>query len=269
MKRSFSIFLLLVIFLAGCAPATGPTTAVSTSMSEPQVLNVFAAASLTDAFAEIGKKFEAANPGVKVSFNFAGSQALRTQIEEGAPADVFASANKKEMDTLVTDSVVAQDDPQNFLTNKLVVILPADNPAGLGNLEDLAKPGIKLVLAAEEVPVGKYARQALETMNDQFGSDFKDKVLANVVSNEDNVKQVVSKVQLGEADAGIVYTSDAVAAPDLKTVEIPAELNVIAKYPIAALSKSVNSELAKAFIDYVLSPEGQTVLQKWGFTPPQ
>ena len=173
------------------------------------------------------------------------------------------------MDALVTDSFVAQDVPQNFLTNKLVVILPADNPAGLGNLEDLAKPGIKLVLAAEEVPVGKYARQALDTMNGQFGSDFKDKVLANVVSNEDNVKQVVSKVQLGEADAGIVYTSDAVAAPDLKTIEIPAELNVIAKYPIAALAKSANPDLAKAFIDYVLSPEGQAVLQKWGFTPPQ
>ncbi len=106
-------------------------------------------------------------------------------------------------------------------------------------------------------------------MNGQFGSDFKDKVLANVVSNEDNVKQVVSKVQLGEADAGIVYTSDAVAAPDLKTIEIPAELNVIAKYPIAALTKSANPDLAKAFIDYVLSPEGQAVLQKWGFTPPQ
>jgi molybdate transport system substrate-binding protein len=192
---------------------------------------------------------------------------LRTQIEEGAPADVFASANQTEIDNLSKGAFIAQAASQIFLNNKLVVILPADNPATLEKLEDLAKSGIKIVLAAEEVPIGKYARQALEQMNGQFGSDFKDKVLANVVSNEDNVKQVVAKIQLGEADAGIVYTSDAVAAPDLKTIEIPAELNVIAKYPIAPLAKSVNADLAKAFIDYVLSPEGQAVLGKWGFAP--
>ena len=122
-------------------------------------------------------------------------------------------------------------------------------------------------MAAEEVPVGKYARQALDAMNGQFGSDFKDKVLANVVSNEDNVKQVVAKVQLGEADAGIVYTSDAVAAPDLRTIEIPTELNVIAQYPIAPLVDSASSDLANTFVAYVLSAEGQAVLQKWGFAP--
>jgi len=130
------------------------------------------------------------------------------------------------MDTLVTDGLVAQDTPQIFLTNKLVVILPKDNPATLEKLEDLTNSGIKLVLAAEEVPVGKYTRQALDNMNGSFGNGFKDKVLANVVSNEDNVRQVVAKVQLGEADAGIVYTSDAVAAPELQTIEIPAELNM-------------------------------------------
>jgi molybdate transport system substrate-binding protein len=202
-----------------------------------------------------------------VIFNFAASQTLRAQIEEGAPADVFASANQKEMDTLITGMLVAQDVSQVFLTNKLVVSLPADNPAALVKLEDLARPGIKLVLAAEEVPVGMYTRQSLDRMNTQFGSDFKDRVLTNVVSNEDTVKQVVAKIQLGEGDAGIVYTSDIVAAPDLKTIEIPAELNVIAKYPIAPLAKSVNADVAKAFIEYVLSAEGQTVLQKWGFAP--
>ena len=121
------------------------------------------------------------------------------------------------------------------------------------------------MLAAEEVPVGNYARQALDQMNGQLGTDFKERVLANVVSNEDNVKQVVAKVQLGEADAGIVYTSDAVAAPELKTIEIPAELNVIAEYPIAPLAASTNPDLAQEFVDYVLSPEGQAILQKWGF----
>lgn len=260
MKRFISILLLLGLILAGCAPAATPAEAVT--------LNVFAASSLTNAFTEIGENFEAANPGVAVTFNFAGSQALRTQIEEGAPADVFASASIKEMDAAVAGKFIAGGTSQIFLNNKLVVILPEDNPADLGNLEDLANPGIKIVLAAEEVPVGNYARLALDLMNDSFGADFKNKVLENVVSNEDNVKQVVSKVQLGEADAGIAYVSDIAALPDLKTIEIPVELNVIAKYPIAPLTGSENAELAQVFVAYVLSAEGQAVLQKWGFAPP-
>lgn len=168
---------------------------------------------MTDAFTEIGNNFQSANPNVTVAFNFAGSQALRTQIEKGAPADVFASTNGKEMETLIANSFIAENASQIFLSNKLVLILPADNPASINSIEDLAASGIKIVLAAEEVPVGNYARQALNLMNISFGEDFKDKVLANVVSSEDNVKQVVAQVQLGEADAGIVYTSDAVAAP--------------------------------------------------------
>ena len=282
MKRLISLTLLLSIFLTACGASSAPTPASATEAPtlapteapptatpepEPQTLTVFAAASLTDAFIEIGAAFEAANPGVTTTFNFGGSQTLRTQIEEGAPVDVFASANAKEMDTLVTGSFVTADIAQVFLTNKLVVILPADNPAALEKLEDLANPGIKLVLAAEEVPVGKYSRQAFDLMDASFGTGFKDKVLANVVSNEDNVKQVVAKIQLGEADAGIVYTSDAIAAPDLKTIEIPADLNVIAKYPIAPLVNSENTELAAQFIEYVLSAEGQSVLAKWGFAP--
>ncbi|MEP6894934.1 MAG: molybdate ABC transporter substrate-binding protein [Chloroflexota bacterium] len=281
MKRLLSLIVLLSLLLAGCGaasptpttapvieqPTTAPTAIPPTSTPEPRTLTVFAAASLTDTFTEIGKNFEAANSGVTVTFNFAGSQALQTQIEQGAPADVFASASKSYMDTLVKDSYVTADIPQNFLNNKLVIILPASNPAALGKLEDLANPNIKLVIAAEAVPVGKYALQALDLMDAKFGSGYKAKVLANVVSKEDNVKQVVAKVQLGEADGGIVYTSDAVAAPDLKTIDIPAELNVIAKYPIAPLVKSANADLAKAFIDYVLSADGQAVLQKWGFAP--
>jgi molybdate transport system substrate-binding protein len=251
------------------APTLAPTEVppTVTPEPEPQTLTVFAAASLTDAFTEIGAAFDAANPGVTTTFNFAGSQALRTQIEEGAPADVFASANKTQMDAVITASLITEGAQQNFLTNKLVVILPSNNPAAVEKLEDLANPGIKLVLAAEEVPVGQYSRDAFDLMNGTFGADFKDKVLANVVSNEDNVKQVVTKVQLGEADAGIVYTSDAIAAPDLKTIEIPDDLNIIAKYPIAPLVDSENAELATKFIEYVLSAEGQAVLAKWGFVP--
>jgi molybdate transport system substrate-binding protein len=261
-KHSSSLFLLCVLFLASCTPA-------GVNTSELQTLVIFAAASLTDAFTELGKNFEVEHPGVAVTFNFAGSQALRTQIEEGAPADVFASANETEMDALVASTDIKEGTPQIFLSNKLVVILPASNPAALTKLEDLSRPGIKLIFAAEEVPVGNYTRQALELMNGSLGTDFKDKVLANVVSNEDNVRQVVAKVQLGEADAGVVYTSDVVAAPDLKTIEIPAELNVIAEYPIAALTQSDHPDLADAFIDYVLSDEGQSILQKWGFASPE
>jgi len=264
MKCFFVWILLFSILLTGCSSASS-TPIVD---SAPQTLLVFAAASLTDAFTEIGENFEAQNPNVAVTFNFAGSQALRTQIEEGAPADVFASASGKEMETLITNAFVIKESSQIFLSNQLIIILPADNPAGINSLEDLAIDGVKIVLAAEEVPVGNYARQALDLMNESFGTDFKDKVLVNVVSNEDNVKQVVAKVQLGEADAGIVYTSDAIAAPELQTIEIPSELNIIAKYPIAPLVESANADLAQAFIAFVLSDEGQAILQKWGFGSP-
>ncbi|HCK65257.1 MAG TPA: molybdate ABC transporter substrate-binding protein [Anaerolineae bacterium] len=264
MKCFFVWILLFSILLTGCSSASS-TPIVD---SAPQTLLVFAAASLTDAFTEIGENFEAQNPNVAVTFNFAGSQALRTQIEEGAPADVFASASGKEMETLITNAFVIKESSQIFLSNQLIIILPADNPAGINSLEDLAIDGVKIVLAAEEVPVGNYARQALDLMNKSFSNNFKDNVLKNVVSNEDNVKQVVAKIQLGEADAGIVYTSDAIAATDLQTIEIPTELNIIAKYQIAPLVESANTDLANEFIAYVLSDEGQAILQKWGFGSP-
>lgn len=258
MKRLVSL-IVLSIFLVACSE--------STASSKPRTLTVYAAASLTDAFNEIGKAFAAEHAGVVVAFNFGGSQNLRTQIEQGATADVFASANTKEMDTLVSQKIVEAGAPKVFLTNQLVVILPKDNPANILSLEDLSKPGLKLVLAAEEVPAGRYARQMLDNLNAQFGSDYKDTVLANVVSNEDNIRQAVTKVQLGEADASIVYVSDAVAAPDLQKIEIPSAVNVIAEYPIAPLVQSKHSELAEQFVAYVLSSNGQATLKKWGFTP--
>jgi molybdate transport system substrate-binding protein len=283
-KRLLSLTLLLAVLLTACGtagtptpvPATAsevptltPTTVPPTATAEPRTLTVFAAASLTGAFSEIGKAFEAANPGVTVTLNFAGSQALRTQIEQGAAADVFASANSTEMNTLVTSSFITKDVPQIFLTNKLILILPTNNPANVQSLQDLARPGLKLVLGDTTVPIGKYARQILDTISKDptYGTDFGIKVLANVVSNETDVKQVVAKVQLGEADAGIVYISDSIAAPDLKTIKIPDNLNVIAKYPIAPLAKSANADLAAKFVEYVLSADGQVTLKKWGFTP--
>jgi len=285
MKRLLTLLFLSTWLAAGCAPAVTPTAAPTqppapaptetatavppTAAPEPRTLTVFAAASLKDAFGEIGRNFEAAHPGVTVSLNFAGSQTLRTQLEEGASADVFASANHTEMDNAVKAGLVQDGAAQDFLTNQLRVILPADNPAGLESLQDLARSGVKVVLAADTVPAGKYARQILDKLSQDpaFGSDFGAKVLANVVSNENDVKQVVAKVQLGEADAGIVYVSDAVAAPELKTIEVPAEFNVVAKYPIAALTQAPQPELAAEFIAYVLSAEGQGILAKWGFSP--
>lgn len=262
MKRIPALILTLIL-LSACAsnvPRSAPV------ISSPQgKLTIFAAASLTESFGEIATTFETSHPGVDVTLNFAGSNTLRAQIDQGAQADVFASANTKEMDALVSGGLVAESAPQTFLTNRLVVITPANNPAKLSTFDELSRPGLKLVLAAEDVPVGRYARQML----DKAGADFKSKVLTNVVSNEADVKQVLAKVQLGEADAGIVYASDAVAAPELPVIEIPSEWNVLAKYPIAALKNAPQPELADEFVAFVLSPDGQAILKKWGFSPAQ
>jgi molybdate transport system substrate-binding protein len=281
MKKSFVFLCLVLIFvLTGCgvnnSSTSSATTTQDTNLSiptapsaipmDPRSLTVYAAASLTGAFKEIGKEFEAANPGVKVVYSFAGSQILRTQLEQGAIADVFASADHKNMDLLVTDHLIVPNSYQDFAMNKLIVILPAANPGNVQKIEDLAKPNLKLILADSSVPAGNYARQFLTKMssNPTYGSDFSERVLANVVSNETDVKQVVAKVELGEADAGIAYVGDTVATPNLMTISIPDEYNVIAKYPIAVLTNSPDSKLAEAFISYILSPAGQSILSKWG-----
>lgn len=264
MKRLASLALILAL-LSACA--SNPPQSFDHTQGGPATgtLTVFAAASLTEAFSEMATAFEAAHPGVDVALNFAGSNTLRAQIEQGAQADVFASANTKEMDSLVKIGLVNVDKKIAFLTNRLVVITPENNPAGLATFEELARPNLKLVLAAEEVPVGRYARLML----DNVGAEFKAHALANTVSNETTVKQVVAKVQLGEADAGIVYASDAVAASELPVIEIPDEFNVLAEYPIATLKNAPHRELADEFVAFVLSPEGQASLQKWGFSPVQ
>lgn len=256
-------FAFFTLLLSAClAPTPTPTRPPT------QTLTVFAAASLTEAFTEIGQAFEAAHPGVSVEFNFGGSQSLRTQLEQGAVANVFASANAKEMNAAIAAGWVASGTAQVFLTNRLVVILPATNPGNVQTLADLARPGLKLVLAAEEVPAGAYARQMLGNLNATYGAEFQAQALANVVSNEENVRTVLAKVQLGEADAGVVYASDAIAALELPTLAIPPAENVIAEYPIAVLSPlDPSSALARAFVAYVLSAEGQTILQTWGFGP--
>lgn len=268
-RGPFSCLIVAAVLVGACSRGAPTSSPIDESEGVKKELVVFAAASLTDAFGDLGLAFQDAHPGVTVVFNFAGSQALRTQIEEGAVADVFAPA-----DPSVLEAIVGTDRGETgcgieFARNRLVVILPADNPASIGSLADLARPRIKLVLAADEVPVGRYARQALANLNLEFGPAFLESVLANVVSNEENVKQVVAKVSLGEADAGIVYSTDARAEPSLPTVPIEDPYNVIASYPLAVLPGAPEPNLAHQFVGFVLSPEGQAVLASYGFLPPR
>jgi len=276
--RVLLLLLLCLALVTGCgakatvAPAQpAPTQPAPTQAPAAATLTVFAAASLTEAFTELGKQFEADYPGATVVFNLAGSQALSAQLGEGAPADVFASANTKEMANAITAKRVADGSQQTFVRNKLVVIYPTDNPAGLATLQDLAKPGLKLVLAAAEVPVGRYSVEFLDkaVQDAALGAAFKDGVLKNVVSYEDNVKSVLTKVVLGEADAGIVYLTDISLdnAAKVGRIEIPDALNAVATYPIAVVSDTAQPELARAFVDMVLSDQGQATLAKYGFLP--
>jgi len=272
MKRHFSLMSGIVL-LAACAtpianvPGTAATTAPATTVPT-QTLTVFAAASLTDSFKEIGGAFEKENPNAKVVFNFAGSQVLRAQLEQGATADVFASADQRQMDAAIASSLIANGTAKTFATNLLVVITPKDNPAKIQKLEDLVRPNLKLVLAAEAVPVGSYARDSLSKMEKSFGAGYKASVLKNVVSNEDNVKQVVAKVQLGEADAGIVYGTDVTPTTAVNILAIPNDLNVVAQYPVASLMKTSQKELAAQFTAYLATANARIILKKWGFGLP-
>jgi molybdate transport system substrate-binding protein len=221
----------------------------------PAEIKVFAAASLTGAFNELGQQYTSANGGTKVTFNFAGSQALATQIQQGAPADVFASADLNNMDK-VKDLVGT---PQSFASNLLQIVVEQGNPKGVKGLDDLGRSDLKVVLAAAQVPAGRYAKQVL----DQAG------VSVQPVSQEDNVKAVVTKVSLGEADAGIVYVTDVSAGGDkVEGVDIPRAQNVVATYPIATVKASKAQDKAQAFMALVLSDQGQQVLARYGFLPP-
>ena len=269
MRRPVLAWILLVVSLAatGCQVFGIPLGERTAADSAPATLTVFAAASLTDAFEEIGQKFAAGHGNPTVVFNFAGSNQLATQIGEGAPADVFASANRAQMQAAIDSGRIVSGTEQTFARNGLVVVTPADNPGGPATLQELARPGVKLVLAAKEVPVGQYTLDFLDkaAQDGSLGAGYKAAVLANVVSYEESVRSVLAKVALGEADAGIVYRSDAAAgAEKVNRIEIPDALNTIATYPIAVVSDSPHGDLARQFVAYVLSAEGQQVLAKYG-----
>ncbi len=261
---------------AFAAPAASPVATsplAATAVAEVAVpqgggeLTVFAAASLTDAFEEMKTDLEAAHPGLVITYNFAGSQALVTQLDEGAEADGFAPANNAQMEAATDNGSIASE-PVTFAHNKLAIVTPADNPAGIDSPDDLGDAGLRLVLAQAEAPAGRYARESVCTMGQDtaaFGEDFASRVAQNVVSEEEDVRDVLAKVQLGEADAGIVYVSDAASAGgEVNLIDIPAAFNVIASYPIAAVTGG-DEALADAFITYVLSDEGQATLVGYGF----
>lgn len=249
--------------------AASPTVPVEAAPDAQTTLTVFAASSLTDAFKELGLLFETER-NIPVTFNIGASSQLRTQLGQGAPADVFASADQNQMQNARADGSIAGADV-TFARNRLVVITPRDNPAGIQSAADVARPGVRFVTAAPEVPIGVYTQNMFDKMSqiDVFGADFKDRANANIVSREPNVRQVVAKVQLGEADAAVVYLTDVTpsSAPDLLTLPIPDDLNTLAAYPIALVASSAEAELGQAFIDMVMAPAGQAILEKWNFTP--
>ncbi len=266
----------ILLLSTGCVPASG---AANDELSGSAVeLTVFAAISLSEAFTEIAKEFEAGNPGVSVNLNLAGSQRLRTQLEHGAHGDVFASADQRQM-SLAKASGVLDGKPVIFATNGLVVIVPKE-PNRVSVLSErvtsvhkLGDEGIKLALALPDVPAGRYSRVMianLETGETPVGLHLAARIMANVVTLEPSVRGVATKVALGEVDAGVVYSTDAGAKyvrDRVRVIPIPETSNVIAEYPIAALNEARHPRTAEEFILFVLSPKGQSVLGSHGFGP--
>lgn len=247
--------LALLCALVGCRGAASEDPARVT-------LHVFAASSLTEAFGELERSFEAAHPTVDLRLTFAGSQVLRLQLEQGAAADVFASANPEHLQALRAGGLV--EPPVDFATNELVVVTPLDDPAGVRAFADLPRAR-RLVIGAEAVPVGRYTRQLLDGAAPTLGADFVAAVRARVVSVENNVRLVRAKVELGEADAAIVYRTDAAATDRVRVVEIPEALNVRARYPIAVTTRAAAPEAAARFVAFVRGPAGRAALERHGF----
>ncbi len=251
---------LLLTSVAACGSSDGDDASTSPSSDAPRetTLTVYAAASLKGSFTEIGAAFEKANPGVSVTFSFAGSADLVAQIQQGAPADVFASADTKNMDKATADDLV-EGTPADFATNTLEIATPPDNPADVDSLDDLADPDVKVVVCAVEVPCGA----AAAGVEKAAGVDIQP------VSEEQSVTDVLGKVISGEADAGLVYVTDVKGAGDeVAGVTFPESADVVNTYPIAALAGSKNPDVAQEFTDYVTGPEGQAVLAAAGFGAP-
>ena len=261
MKRLLILAVSSALLLASCGDSGEGGSGSPSGSPEAVEITVSAASSLTAAFTDMGAAFEDANSGVTVTFNFGPSDGLATQIDEGAPVDVFASASPTWMD-LVQDEGPGVTGRTDFARNRLAIIVPSENPAGIENLDDLTEDGVQLVLAAEGVPAGDYAREIFAN------AGITKAALANVVSNEEDVKAVMTKTVSGDADAGIGYVTDVTPelADQISLITIPDDVNVIATYPIAVVTGSQEADLAQRFVDYVLGA-GQQTLADYGFLP--
>lgn len=258
--RLFPVLILSTWLLAACGSTTPSAPSTVT-------LNVFAAASLTESFNQIASAYQKAHPSIAIKLNFNGSQILEQQIANGAPADIFASADLTNMQKASTASLVGTS--QVFVKNRLTVIIPTSNPGHITSLLDLARKGVKIDIEANTVPAGKYSLQVLDKMaqSPTYGPSYESAVKANFVSEETDVKSVVTKVQLGEADAGFVYVTDDTTAvsSQLQMIQIPDNFNVIAQYPIAVVKNSAHSSDAQAFLQYIVTAPGQDILQQFHF----
>jgi molybdate transport system substrate-binding protein len=258
---------LLALALTACGESSDATAGVSGATSSSSsssgaelsgTLNVFAAASLTDVFAELGDQLMADNPDLDIQFNFAGSSALATQITQGAPADVFASANQAQM-TAVTDAGLQAGDPELFAENVLEIAVPADNPGNVTGLADFANPDLTLAICAPAVPCGVAAEQVFEAAGINAVPD----------TEEEDVRAALTKVELGEVDAALVYASDVASAGGaVQGIEFPEAEEAVNEYPVCTLASATNPDAAQAFVDLVLSDEGQQALQGAGFRAP-
>ena len=258
------------VTLAGIVGCGGVSGGEAGDGGRPQgrTLTVLAASSLIDAFEVLANRFEEQNPGVKVKQSFESSSTLLAQIQQGAPADVFASAAEEEMNAAVEDGLV-KGEPEVFVKNREIIMVPKENSANIRRFRDVAKPDVKLVLAGKDVPAADYALEILGKAKAEYGADFEKDVLSNVVSRESDVRASVNRVVVGDADATFGYASD--YTPDIrdkvKVVQIPRDLNIVATYPVAALEDARSPRLAKKWVELVTSEEGQRVFQKWNFEP--
>ncbi|HKJ26688.1 MAG TPA: molybdate ABC transporter substrate-binding protein [Anaerolineales bacterium] len=257
--RKIILLTLLLALLTGCI--------LNPSKPEETQLIIFAASSLTNAFMDLADAFEAQYQEVNVVLNFASSAQLAAQLIEGAQTDIYASANQTQMQNVV-DAGLVVGRPDIFVSNQLTLLVPKDNPAGIARLADLANPSVTLILASPSTPIRVYSDQIIQNYAD---AAFAEAVYRNLASEEANVRQVVTKISLGEGDAGIVYTSD--LTPDIAehvtSIPIPQENNVVASYPIGLLTQGNNPILARDFLLFTLSNEGQAILTNWGFLPKQ
>lgn len=268
-RRGVLATLAAIVMVGGCSTSAMTRASAANEANAPVSLTIYGAVSLKDFLSAVKSAYEAAPRWITLTIATDSSATLRTQIEEGAPADVFLSADQMNPQTLV-DAGLADGAAVDFAGNLLTVIVPSDNPARIETPADLARPGVKVVAAGDEVPITRYAERVIANLATEYGypAGFATSYAANVVSKEENVKTVVAKIELGEGDAAIVYATDATAAQGVGTVDIPAAANVPATYAGVVVAASTHANEAHAFLDWLTGPDGRATLREFGFLPP-